>query len=77
MTTAVPRATFALALLAALPVREASAKHLTVGACAGATPFATIQAAVAAAGAGDTVLVCPGTYPEQVEITRPAPRAVE
>jgi parallel beta-helix repeat protein len=30
--------------------------------------FTTIQAAVNASAAGDTVLVCPGTYPEQVVI---------
>ncbi len=33
--------------------------------------FATIQAAVSAVPFGATVLVCPGTYPEQVTITQP------
>jgi hypothetical protein len=33
--------------------------------------FATIQAAVSSVPAGSTVLVCPGTYPEQVTITQP------
>ena len=33
--------------------------------------FATIQAAVSAVPFGATVLVCPGTYPEQVVITQP------
>ncbi|HEV8718964.1 MAG TPA: hypothetical protein VGX03_39860 [Candidatus Binatia bacterium] len=32
--------------------------------------FTTISAAVAAASSGDTILVCPGTYPEQVVITK-------
>lgn len=33
--------------------------------------FATIQTAVSGVPAGSTVLVCPGTYPEQVTITQP------
>jgi len=33
--------------------------------------FATIQSAVSAVPAGSTVLVCPGTYPEQVVISEP------
>jgi len=33
--------------------------------------YATIQSAVSAAGAGTTVLVCPGSYPEMVTITTP------
>ena len=41
----------------------------TVGACQGGKNFfLTIQAAVSAAPAGSTVLVCPGSYPEQVVI---------
>ncbi len=45
----------------------AFAKDLTVGTCDGGG-FATIQAAVTAAGAGDHIKVCPGTYVEQVTI---------
>jgi parallel beta-helix repeat protein len=37
----------------------------------GLVHFATIQAAVSAVPFGSTVLVCPGTYPEQVAITQP------
>lgn len=33
--------------------------------------FSTIQAAVSGVPAGSTVLVCPGTYPEQVTISQP------
>jgi hypothetical protein len=44
---------------------------LVVGTCLGASPYATIQSAVTAAPSGGTVLVCPGTYPEQVTITQP------
>lgn len=37
----------------------------------GLVHFATIQAAVSAVPFGATVLVCPGTYAEQVMITQP------
>jgi hypothetical protein len=43
----------------------------TVGLCAGpGTHYTTIQAAVTAAPVGATVDVCPGTYPEQVMISK-------
>lgn len=45
---------------------RANAATLTVG-CPGST-YPTIQAAVTAAHPGDTILVCPGTYVEQVTI---------
>jgi len=50
------------------------AQTLVVGSCKPNQPsYATIQAAVDAAGAtpGATVLVCPGTYAEQVSIATP------
>jgi hypothetical protein len=47
----------------------AEAATLTVGTCPGAG-FSTIQAAVNAANSGDTVNVCPGSYPEQVLINK-------
>jgi parallel beta helix pectate lyase-like protein len=47
----------------------AEAATLTVGTCPGAG-FSTIQSAVNAAHAGDTVNVCPGSYPEQVSINK-------
>jgi parallel beta-helix repeat protein len=37
----------------------------------GLVHFTTIQAAVSAVPFGTTILVCPGTYPEQVAITQP------
>jgi hypothetical protein len=37
--------------------------------CPGST-FTSIQMAVVAASAGDTIKVCPGNYPEQVKITK-------
>jgi parallel beta-helix repeat protein len=44
--------------------------HAGAAGCdASATAFTTIQAAVTASGADDTVIVCPGTYAEQVKIT--------
>ena len=43
-----------------------------VGTCKpGLRSFSNISAALAATPAPDVVLVCPGTYPEQVEITQP------
>src|SRR5882762_5829123 len=42
-----------------------------VGTCrSGIVTFSTIQSAVNASPAGSTVLVCPGTYPEQVVINK-------
>lgn len=47
------------------------AATVQVGACRiGVATFSTIQAAVNASHAGGTVLVCPGTYPEQVVINK-------
>ena len=43
-----------------------------VGTCTTKTPhYATITEAITAAGDGDTIFVCPGTYSEQITITRP------
>jgi hypothetical protein len=41
-----------------------------VGGCVSGKQYATIQAAVTASAAGDTVKVCPGNYPEQVVISQ-------
>ncbi len=64
-----------LVLLGALVIGTAMpalSETLVVGTCRTArTHYTTIQSAVSAAHPNDTVLVCPGTYPEQVVITVP------
>src|SRR5580692_5560027 len=58
-----------LVLSHALPL---SASSVAVGTCEPALPhFTTIQAAINASALGGTVLVCPGTYPEQISIYHP------
>src|SRR6516165_6574893 len=42
-----------------------------VGTCKSGTQFSTIQSALDASPAPDTVEVCPGQYPEQITITKP------
>jgi Right handed beta helix region len=70
----VKRAGSALSLLAlsVLGAHALSAATVYVGACgpAKATSYPTIQQAVNAVPAGSTILVCPGSYPEQVTITK-------
>ncbi|MGA8101849.1 MAG: hypothetical protein WB869_06830 [Candidatus Acidiferrales bacterium] len=56
----------AVALVGASSLRAAT---IYVGTC-GTPNKTTIQAAVNASAAGGTVLICPGTYPEQVTITK-------
>ena len=63
----------AVAIAAALLTMEASAANQTVangtsGTCTGT--YSTIQSAIIAANPGDTISVCPGTYNEQVQITK-------
>jgi len=53
-------------------VTPAFATNFVVGTCKpGLTSFPTISAAVAAAPAGTTIYVCPGTYAEQITISEP------
>jgi parallel beta-helix repeat protein len=51
-------------------VQSASAHDNGKGAGCGNAPYSTIGAAVAAASVGDTVKVCPGTYPEDVVVNK-------
>jgi len=63
-------AVFAAVFMAATAMPASlHAATLYVGTC-GSPNKTTIQAAVNASSQGDTVLVCPGTYPEQVTITK-------
>ena len=70
-------AKFSLGVVASLCTQRATAATLKVGSCQlnddehALAQFATIQAAVNASPAGSRILVCPGTYAEQVEITKP------
>lgn len=58
------------ALALAFGVQDASAATRQVGTCTtNPLQYPTIQSAVSAAQNGDTVTVCPGTYPEQVTVT--------
>ncbi|MFZ2046361.1 MAG: DUF1565 domain-containing protein, partial [Trebonia sp.] len=50
---------------------SASAKHWNSDRSCRSAAFKTIQSAVNAAPAGGTVVVCPGTYHEQVVISEP------
>ncbi len=60
-------AVLALALSLAVP---AVASTVAVGTCTNFVHFATIQLAVNAVPAGSKIEICPGTYPEQVTITK-------
>jgi hypothetical protein len=63
----------ALVFATHLPLTAATTVTYGVGACglAGITSFATITAALAATPAPSVIEVCPGTYPDQVVITKP------
>jgi parallel beta helix pectate lyase-like protein len=55
-----------------LIVSNAMGKNAQVGTCLPhLQTYSTISQAVAAVAPGSTILVCPGTYPEQVTITQP------
>jgi Right handed beta helix region len=62
---------FFLAIVFAFGAGQVQAATVIVGTCKSGTQFTTIQLALDASPAPDTVQVCPGTYPEQVAITHP------
>jgi hypothetical protein len=68
------RASYGCAVGAALLVfatQSAGAHALHVGTCTAAKhTYTTIQGAVDAAADGDSIAICPGSYPEQVTITK-------
>jgi hypothetical protein len=63
---------FLLAVAVMAAASPAQAANYEVGTCIASLPkFTTIQLAVNSVPAGSTILVCPGTYYEQVTISRP------
>jgi hypothetical protein len=60
----------AAVLLAAAFAGKAFSSTVAVGNCTKFLSYPTIQLAVTNAPAGSTIKVCPGTYPEQVTITK-------
>ena len=63
---------YLIALTLCLGLQAAHAATIVVGTCQRAQRTATtISSAIAAARPGDVVAVCPGTYPEQLTITKP------
>jgi Right handed beta helix region len=65
------RIRYAVPLLTIAAAPAAHASVVAVGTCLpSATSVSTIQGAVSISAAGGTVKVCPGTYPEQIVITK-------
>lgn len=59
-----------LFLLALLAFAAGAAQAAVRNVCSSGAPHATIGAAITAAGAGDTIRLCPGTYNEAVNVTK-------
>jgi hypothetical protein len=59
-----------LILAACFAVQAAQAATVAVGTCRNLVNFATIQGAIDSVPAGTTIKICPGTYPEQLLITK-------
>lgn len=61
-----------IAILLLMGAQYSFGAQYAVGTCKSNLPsYSTISAAVAAVPPGSTILVCPGTYPEQVVINQP------
>jgi hypothetical protein len=72
MTKLVRGSVLSVFLLAACFLGQtAHAAVVVVGNCRALPKYPTIQLAVSSVPSGSTVWVCPGTYPEQVTITKP------
>ncbi len=67
----VARSITILAIIATVAMLHINAATLVVGSCLKGRQFTTIQEAVSASAPNGTVLVCPGTYPEQITIGFP------
>jgi hypothetical protein len=66
------RILFSASVGLALAAETSFAQTVAVGSCRPRlTGYSTISAAVAAVTPGSTILVCPGTYPEQPTIATP------
>jgi len=61
----------AIALVFGTQQLSAASVTYIVGTCKSGTHFSTIQSALDASPAPNTVEVCPGQYPEQITITKP------
>jgi parallel beta-helix repeat protein len=59
-----------VAIFAVALAQSATASSVVVGTCKSLPTYPTIQLAVNSVPAGSTIFICPGTYPEQVLITK-------
>ncbi len=71
VTRSIPALALSMAAVAAMPAYAKKPLTLQVGGClTGFANYPTISAALTGAPAGATIDICPGTYPEQLTVTR-------